>query len=107
MPPHAHMDFVVPPPGWDRSVTDFWGWDAHRAQLRCPIDVNDDVYERGVRVFKPKFYKLPRPWSLWGSSPARENSHGRTGNRTWDIMASSQKFWTPSHEAGHLNIKLN
>jgi hypothetical protein len=32
--------------GW--SVTDFWDWGAHRAQLRCPDDVNDDVCERGV-----------------------------------------------------------
>jgi hypothetical protein len=31
-----------------RSVTDFWGWGAHRAQLRCPDDVSDDMYEREV-----------------------------------------------------------
>jgi hypothetical protein len=37
-----------PPPGCGRSVTDFWGWGAHRAQLRCPDDVRDDMYERGV-----------------------------------------------------------
>jgi hypothetical protein len=30
------MNFVVPPPGWGRSVNCFWGWDAHEAQLRCP-----------------------------------------------------------------------
>jgi hypothetical protein len=29
-------------------VTDFWGWSAHRAQLRCPDDVSYDIYERGV-----------------------------------------------------------
>jgi hypothetical protein len=58
------------------------------------------------RGLKPKFYRLPRPWSLWGSSPARENSHGRTGNRTQDLMASSQKFWPPSREAG-LYICIN
>jgi hypothetical protein len=44
---------------------------------------------------KPKFYKLPRPWSLWGYSLPREDSHGRTGNRTRDLMV-----WPPSHEAG-------
>jgi hypothetical protein len=33
-----------------------------------------------------------------GSSPARENTHGRTGNRIQDPMASSQKFWPPNHE---------
>jgi hypothetical protein len=49
MPPHVHIDFVVPPPGCGRSVTDFWGWGAHRAQLRCSDDVSDvDMYERGV-----------------------------------------------------------
>jgi hypothetical protein len=50
MPPHVHIDFVVPPPACGRSVTDFRGWGAHRAQLRCFDDVNDDiyVYERGV-----------------------------------------------------------
>jgi hypothetical protein len=56
-------------------------------------------YQEGL---KPNFYKLPRPWSLWGSSPSRENSHGRTGNRTRNLMVSSQKCWPPSHEAGHL-----
>jgi hypothetical protein len=48
MPTHVHTDFVVPPPGCGRSVTDFCGWGAHMAQLRCPDDVIDDIYERGV-----------------------------------------------------------
>ena len=40
MPPHVlFVDFVVLPPGHGRSVTDFKGWDAHEAQLRCPDDV--------------------------------------------------------------------
>jgi hypothetical protein len=42
MPPHVHIDFVVPPPGCGRSVT------VNRARLRCPDDVNDDMCERGV-----------------------------------------------------------
>jgi hypothetical protein len=37
------MDFVVSPPGCDRSVADFWGWDAHEAQLRCPDKVDGDI----------------------------------------------------------------
>jgi hypothetical protein len=53
------------------------------------------------RGFKRNFYKLPRPWSLWESSPASENSHGRTRNWTQDLMCSSQKFRPPSHETGH------
>ena len=30
----------------------------------------------------------------------RENSHGRTGNRTRDLMISSQRLWSLDHEAG-------
>jgi hypothetical protein len=36
--------------------------------------------------------KLPTPWSPWESSPSRKNSHGRTGNRTRNLMISSQKL---------------
>jgi hypothetical protein len=82
MPPHVHIDFLVPPPGCGQCVTDLWDWSTHRTQLRCPDYVSDDMYERGV----PKLYRLPRPLSLWGSSPARENSYGRTGNRTGDLI---------------------
>jgi hypothetical protein len=46
--------------------------------------------------------KLPWPWSPWGSSPSRKNSHGRSGNRTRDFMISSQKLWPLDHEAGHI-----
>jgi hypothetical protein len=48
MPPHVHIDFVVPP-GCGQSVTDFWSLGAHRAWLHCPDDVSDDdMYQRGV-----------------------------------------------------------
>jgi hypothetical protein len=40
---------------------------------------------RGLEL---KFYKLPRPWSLWGSSRTRENTHCKTGNRIRDLMGS-------------------
>ena len=33
--------------------------------------------------------------------PTRKNSHGRAGNRTRDLVVSSQKLWPPDHEAGH------
>jgi hypothetical protein len=95
VPPHVNIDFEVPPTGCDRSVADFWVWGAHKAHLLCPYDVSDDKRlwawstRRGL---KPKFYKLPRPWSLWESSPERKNSFGRTGNRIRDLMVSSQKF---------------
>jgi hypothetical protein len=57
--------------------------------------------QRTRRGLKPKLYKLPRPWSIWWSSPARENSHGRSGNRARDLMVSSEKLWPPNHDGGH------
>ena len=38
----SFVEFVVLPPGHGRNVTDFWGWDAHEAQLRCPDGVSGD-----------------------------------------------------------------
>jgi hypothetical protein len=37
------MDFAVSPPGCGRSVTDFLGWEAHDAQLRCRDEVDGDI----------------------------------------------------------------
>jgi hypothetical protein len=104
MPQHVHIDFVVPLPGCGRSETDFWGWGVHRAQLRCPDDVSDDMYERGV------------PGGALNLNSTGYPHHGRYGDlplqgkistaepgiffRTRDLMVSSQKFWPPSHEAG-------
>jgi hypothetical protein len=88
------MDFMVSLPvcGW--SVTDFWGWDAHEAQLHCPDEVDGDIWiwstRRGLNLSSTE---LPRPWSPWESSPSRKNPYGRTGNWTWDLMISSQKLW--------------
>jgi len=48
---------VVLPPGHGRSVTDFWGWDAHEVQLLYPNDVSGDIGGCGARMaLKPKFY---------------------------------------------------
>jgi len=57
MPPHVLVDFVVLPPEHGSGETDFWGWEDHEVQLRCPDDMNGDI--RGwsaMRVLKPKFY---------------------------------------------------
>ena len=35
-----------------------------------------------------------------GILPFRENSHGRAGSRTRDLMISSQRLWPLDHEAG-------
>ena len=94
MPSHVLVDFVVFPPGHGRSVTDFWGWDAPEARLRCPDDVSGDIGVCSVRrALKPKFYPPTQ-------TMVRENSHGRTGNRTRDLTISSQRLWPLDHEAG-------
>jgi hypothetical protein len=38
------MDFVAPLPVCGRSVSDVLGWDAHEAQLRCPDEVDGDIW---------------------------------------------------------------
>ena len=51
-------DFVVFPPWHGRSVTDFWGWDAHEARLRCPDDVSGNIGGCSARrALQPKFYQ--------------------------------------------------
>ena len=70
----SFVDFVVLPPGHGRSVTDFWGWDAHEAQLRFTdgvwVVIEGDVVPG--RALNLNSTKLPRPWSPRGSSPARK-----------------------------------
>ena len=72
MPPHVLVDFVVFPPGHGRSVTDFWGWDAYEARLRCPDDVSGDIGGCNARrALKSKFYlTYPDHWSPRESSPS-------------------------------------
>jgi hypothetical protein len=38
MPPRVLLGLSGPPPDCGCSVTDFWGWDAQGARLRCPDD---------------------------------------------------------------------
>ena len=56
----SFVDFVVLPPGHGRSVTDFWGWDAHEAQLRCPdgvwVVIEEDVVPGGALTFWRRNY---------------------------------------------------
>ena len=57
MPQHALVQFEVLPPGHGSSVTDFCGWDAHEAQLRCPDDVSGDTGGCSARrALTPKLY---------------------------------------------------
>ena len=70
----SFVDFVAFPPGHGRSVTDFWGWDAHEVQLRCPdsvwVVIEGDVVPGGALNLNST--NLPRPWSPRESSPSRK-----------------------------------
>ena len=56
MPYMSLTDFVVFALGHGRSVTDFSGWDAHEARLRCPDDVSGDIGGCSARrALKPNF----------------------------------------------------
>ena len=75
MPPYVLLvDFVVLPPGYGRNVTNFWGWDAHEAQLRCLdgvwVVIEEDVVPGGA--LNLNYTNLPRPWSPRESSPSRK-----------------------------------
>jgi len=94
IPPHVLVDFAVLRPGHGRSVTDFWSWDAHEAQLRCHDDVSGDTGRCSARgALKPKLYQPTQTMVTAGILPFRENSHGRAGNRTQDLMISSQRLF--------------
>jgi len=106
LPSHVLVDFVVLPPGNGRRVTDFRGWDAHEAQLRCSDDVSGDVGGCSARrIIKPRFYQPTQTMVTAGILPFREYSHGIAGNRTRDLMISSQRLWALDLEAGR-QIKL-
>jgi hypothetical protein len=105
MPPHVHIDFMVPPPGCGRSVTDFWVWSADRAQLRCPDDVSD--YDmRGVPGGTLNLNSTGYPnhghygdLPLQGKIPSAEP--GIELGTSWLVVRSSEH---QTHEAGLGNL---
>jgi hypothetical protein len=100
MPPHVLVDFAVLPPRHGRIVTDFWGWDAHEAQLRCPDDLSGDIGGcTARRALKPKFYQPNQNMVTAGILSFKENFQGSAGNRTRDLVFSSQRDWPLDHEA--------
>jgi hypothetical protein len=102
------MHFVVLPPGHGSSVTDFWGWDAYETQLRCPDDVSGDIGGWSARrALKPKFHQPTQTMVTAGILPFRENSHGRAGNRTRDLMISSQRLTTRPRGWSYIEYILN
>ena len=95
------------PPGCGWSVTNFWSWDAQWAQLRCP-DENDGKMRGESEVPGGTLNLISTNYPDHGHHGrlplSRKNAHGRGGNRTRDLMVSSQELWPPSHEAGHLRM---
>ena len=104
MPPHVLSDFVVSPrrlwlkcnrllrlgrsvgavtlSPWEWWWNERWIWGARGGALNLISAIYPDHGHRG---------RLPL---------LRKNAHGRAGNRTPDLMVSSQELWPPSHEAG-------
>jgi hypothetical protein len=87
------LDFMVSPPGCGWSVTDFWGWDAHEAWLRCHDEVHGDIYEYEVPGGALNLNSTNYPDDGHHGDPPLVGKipHGRARNRTWDLMVSSQK----------------
>ena len=90
----SFVDFMVLPPGHGRSVIDFWGWDAHEAQLRCPdgvwVVIEGDVVPGGALNLNST--NLPRPRSPWESSPSRKNPTVEPGiepGTSWLVVRDS------------------
>ena len=91
-----------------QQLTDFWGWDAHEVQLRCPYDVSGDIRGGSARRgLKPKFYQSTQTMVTAGILPVRENSNRSTGNRNRDLMISSPRLWPLDHKAGQIRIQNN
>jgi hypothetical protein len=87
------IDFVVSPPSYGRNVTFFWGWDAHEEQLRCPDEVDGDIWiwstRRGLNLILLNYPDHGHN----GNLPLQEkNPHGRCGNRpgtSWSVVGNS------------------
>ena len=99
----SFVDFVVLPPGHGRSVTNFWGWDAPEAQLRCPdgvwVVIEEDVVPGGALNLDST--NLPRPWSPRVSSPYRKIPTVEPGiepGTSWLVV----RDWPLDHEAGRV-----
>jgi len=74
---------------WEWWWNERWIWGARRGGLNL---ISTNYPDHG------HYGRLP---------PSRKNVHGRAGNRTWDLMVSSQDLWPPNHEAGQFFTKIN
>ena len=94
------MNFRGFPSGCGDSVADFWCWDAHEARLRWPDDVSGDMQEDVIPGGALSLNLLTTQTMVTtGISPCKENSHGRTVNRTRGLLISSKRPWLLDHEA--------
>ena len=100
------MNFRGFPPGCGDSVADFWGWDTHGARLPYPDDVSGDMQEDEIPGGALSLILLTTQTMVTtGIFPCKKNSHGRTGNRTRDLMISSQRPWPLDYETV-FNIRI-
>ena len=106
VPPHV-LCGLRGPPSWawqecKRFLTLGRPWGAVTLSRWCVSGDRGGCSAR--RGLKPKFYKSPQIMVTAGIFPFKENSHGRAGNRTRDLMVSSERLWPLDHEAGHCKI---
>jgi hypothetical protein len=67
------MDFVVSPPSCGRSVTNFWGWDTHEGRLRCPDELDGDIWIWSTgRGLKLTLYWTTQTMVIMGNFPFNE-----------------------------------
>jgi hypothetical protein len=121
MPPHVPYGHHGPPPGCGWSVTDVWVWGANRAQLRCPDDVSDDIYECGVpggalNLNSTIYPDHSRYWDLplQGNIPTAEP--GIEPGSSWLVVRSSdhqakrliayliKQVYTVKHNTSNINL---
>ena len=102
MPPHV-LCGLRGPPSWvwqesNRFLRLGRPWGAVTLSRWCVSGDRGGCSAR--RALKPKFYLSTQTMVTAGILPFKENSRGRAGNRTRDLMVSSQRLWPLDHEAG-------
>jgi hypothetical protein len=96
-----------PPPDCGWMVTDFWSLDAHETvyvvRMRWIV-----IYGYGLQGGALKLNSTNYAEHGHHANPplSRNNPHGRTGNRTWYFIISSQKRWPLDYEVGLLQTTI-
>jgi hypothetical protein len=102
MPPHVRHWLRGLPPGCGWSVTSEVGTPMRRSYVvlrRWMV-----IYEYGVPGGALNLNSTNYPDQGHHGDPPLpgKNPYGRAGNRTWDLVISSQKRWPLDHKAGPL-----